>query len=111
MDIDALLNRMIPKVFEMTSSVLTSVVFKLREGETFNFSTASTEVATQSDLAKDVFVIKTTHGLEVIRKQLLVEDVPTLDIYDRVEMGGETWRIGASIYDNGYIQIIEVCNG
>ena len=111
MDIDALLNKFVPKAFGMVESVLTPAVFKLRTGETFNFSTASKEIATQTDLEKDVFVIKTTHGLNSVRKQLLVEDVPTLDIYDRVVLGGETWIIGASIYDNGYIQIIEVSNG
>lgn len=111
MDIDALLNRMVPKAFSIAQSVLTTVTFKLREGETFNFKTASTEIASQTDLEKDVLVVKTVHGLEYVRKQLLVEDVPTLDIFDRVVIGSETWRIGSTLYDNGYIQIIEVYNG
>lgn len=111
MDIDALLNRMVPKAFALTASVLTSVTFKLREGESFNFTTASTVIATQTDVVADVFVMKTTHGLNYVRKQLLVQDVPNLDIFDRVLIGGETWRIGDSLYDNGYIQIIEVYNG
>ena len=110
-DYSKLLSKKVDYVFAKLTSLLTEVRFVLREGESFNFGTAQTEVESQQDLTVKVLVVKTKQGLSSVRKELLLKQVPPLDIYDRCIIGGEEWRLGQVTYDDGYVQIIEVVNG
>jgi len=110
-DYKRLLSRKVDYVFNKMTSLLTEVTFVLREGESFNFGTRKTEVESEENRTVKVFVLKTKQGLQSTRKELLLRDIPELDIYDRCLIGSEEWRFGQITYDDGFIKILEVVNG
>lgn len=111
MDYAKLIDRQLVKVFKKTVSLQTSVVFNLKQGEGFDFATASPTVDTTNNLPKQVLVIKTTHKQDVVRKELLMERIDDLSIYDSVQLDGECWQLGGTIVDNAHTQIVEVFHG
>jgi len=56
-------------------------------------------------------VVKTYTKNEVVRKQLLIERIPNLDVYDSVTMSTGKWKIGEILQDTGHNQIVEVFRG
>ena len=110
-DYSKMLSKKVDYVFTKLTSLLTEVTFVLREGESFNFGTAQVQVESQANLKVKVLVVKTKQGLNSIRKELLLKDIKSLDIYDRVLIGAEEWRLGGITYDDGYVKIIEVVHG
>lgn len=111
MDYGKLLDRQLTNAFKKVDSLLIPATFHLKEGESFNFNTADTEIAEENDFATRVFVMKTTHQKETIKKQILMKHLEGLDLYDSVTLEGQEWSIGATIVDYEHMQIIEVVHG
>ena len=111
MNLDGIITKNLTKAFSLSASLLTPATFHLGDGTGFDFGSATTTVSGQEDKVVDVLVVKTSNGLQSVRKQLLLERIEGLDVYDTVTLGTEVFSIGQTILDDGYMQIIEVYHG
>lgn len=110
-DYSKLIGKFLKKAFVKAASLTVPATFHLKDGQTFDFGSAVASETGNSNVSKQVLVVKTTQGLTTVRKQILVERIDALDIFDKVTIGAEEWNIGQTIVDDGFMQIIEVYHG
>lgn len=110
-DYNRLINKALKMAFKKADSLTTQATFHLKQGQSFDFGSAEAKAESTTNRVVKVLVVKTSRGLVTVRKQILVERIADLDIYDKATLENEDWKIGPTIVDDGHMQIIEVYHG
>lgn len=111
MDYKKLIDKKLVYLFKKVHSLTIPATFHLKSGEGFNFSTAAPTKTAVDDKTVQVLVIKTSQKQDTVRKEILLDRIDDLEIYDSVTLGGQTWKLGGVLIDYEFIQIIEVYDG
>jgi len=110
-DYAKLIDKQVTNAFKKTVSLQEEVIFNLKKGESFDFGTGQPSFDSETPVRVKVLVIKTSSKNEVVKKQLLMERIADLDVYDSVTMSSGEWKIGEILQDTGHNQIVEVSRG
>jgi hypothetical protein len=110
MDYGKLIGKQLTAVFKKTVSLQIDVVFHLKSEQKFDYKSGSVSAKDKVTPAK-ALVVSTTQKLDMVKRQLLIQRIDQLDLFDKVTMDGQEWTLGQTIVDNGYTQIVEVYHG
>ena len=98
------------KAFVLAKDLAKPGIFSKKQAQGFDFGTGSVTLAAPvSDTAK-IIVTKTVKDKTTITKTLMVQssEIQPLGLYSTVVFDGETWTVGDSLKDSGYILMFEV---
>lgn len=110
MNFRKLASKQVKFAFKTMESLKQDATFILKGDPSFDFANG-TVGQSYSNVPHQVIDIKTVHGLNGVRKTLIMERVDGLDRYDAVTLNTVVWQISGKLYDDGYIQMIEVHDG
>lgn len=102
------------RAFKQLGTLAENVVFNSSQPSAFDFSTATATSGAVTQLTLKAVVVESKKKADeekpAITKTVIMksEDVPSLDAYDTVVYGGNTWHVVRPIKDDGYLVYFDI---
>jgi hypothetical protein len=120
MSFQNLVNKNVNKAFNLIKDLATDVTFTKKAITGFDFNTKSNTAGTDTIVTTKAVIIESKKGRKgsigsntsrnAQRKEIMLktQDIGDISFYDFVTFGGNDWKIGATIADNGFIVMSEI---
>lgn len=121
MSFQNLVNKNVTKAFNTIKDLATDVTFTKKAITGYDFSTSSNITGVDTVVSTKAVIIESKKGkrgtsssIDEIRNSqrkeimLKTQDIGDITFYDFVTFGGNDWKIGAIIADNGFVVMSEI---